>query len=152
MVHVHQSIKNFGKLLIEHDLISKGKTVYLNIHLNNQTLRISFSASLILYRDIHIMRDEFRIPKCKRHDNFLSLAQNFFSSIKKKKKLRINRMSLFCSVCLVSFCQFFCLWMRKIFEQKIRIKPVKALGRNHEKRSQKIVIEIMIIIKEYLDL
>ena len=42
--------------------------------------------------------------------------------------------------------------MRKIFEQKIRIKPVKAHGRKHEKRSQKIVIVIMIIIKKYLDL
>ena len=148
MVHVHRSFKNFGKLLIEHDQRKDRSFKHTS---KQSTLRISFSASLILYRDIHIMRDEFRIPKCKRHDNFLSLAQNFFSSIK-KKKLRINRMSLFCSVCLVSFCQFFCLWMRKIFEQKIRIKPVKALGRNHEKRSQKIVIEIMIIIKEYLDL
>ena len=54
-------------------------------------------------------------------------------------------MSLFRSVCLVllvSFCfyYYFFLWMRKIFEQKIRMKPVKTL------------IVIMIIIKEYLDL
>ena len=52
-------------------------------------------------------------------------------------------MSLFSSVCLVllvSFCYCFGLWMRKIFEQKIRIKSGKALDRNHEKRSQKNII------------
>ena len=64
-MHVHRSIKNFGKLLIENDLISKRKTVHLNIHLNNQTLRISFSASLILNnRDIHIIYDR-RISNTK---------------------------------------------------------------------------------------
>ena len=146
-MHVHRSIKNFGKLLIEHD--QRKDRLFKHTSKQSNTTDLIFSViDFISWRSYH----ERRISNTKVQEAWQLLISSSKLFLIHKKKLRINRMSLFCSVCLVSFCQFFCLWMRKIFEEKIRIKPVKALGRNHEKRSQKIVIEIMIIIKEYLDL